>query len=163
MAAITATITRACLRRPMSRPNMNTIANGAAMTSSRSKRFVKPVGFSNGWAPPTPYMLPPLVPSSLMTSIEATGPPGTCWVPPASVDAERNPLKFCTAPWLTRTRAPSTDSGTNTRTSDRVTSAQKLPIRRDDPARPRTTASAAASPTAAAVNWATTSPAMSAR
>ena len=72
-------------------------------------------------------------------------------------------MKFCTTPWLTSTIAPITDSGTNTRTSDRVKSTQKLPIRRDDPAMPRTTASATASPTAAAVNWATTSPAMSAR
>jgi len=52
--------------------------------------FVNPVGFSNGWAPPTPYMLPPLVPSSLMTSIDATGPPGICCVPPARVAASRN-------------------------------------------------------------------------
>ena len=77
--------------------------------------------------------------------------------------AVRNPVRFCTTPWLTRTIAPITDSGTNTRTSDRVKSTQKLPIRRDDPAMPRTTASATASPTAAAVNWATTRPAMSAR
>lgn len=35
-----------------------------------------------------------------MTSIEVTGPPGICWVPPASVVAVRKPLKFWTAPWL---------------------------------------------------------------
>ena len=75
----------------------------------------------------------------------------------------RNPLRFCTAPWLTMTSAPMTDSGTNTRTRDRVRSDQKLPIVAVRPAIPRTTASATASPTPAAVNCATTSPAVSAR
>ena len=84
-------------------------------------------------------------------------------MPPARDEAVRKPEKSCTAPWITMTSAPMTDSGTNTRTSDRTRSTQKLPIRRDDPAMPRTTASATARPTAAAVNWATTRPAMSAR
>ena len=61
------------------------------------------------------------------------------------------------------TRAAMTDSGAKTRTTARVTSAQKLPIRRLLPAMPRTTARATARPTAAAVNCATTRPAMSAR
>jgi hypothetical protein len=168
ITAITARRASACLRRPIMRPNMTMIANGKTMTSSSSKMFVKPVGFSNGCAPPTPYMLPPLVPSSLMTSMEATGPPGMSCVPPNTGSAVRKPLKFCTTPWLTSTSAPMTDSGTNTRTRDLVRSAQKLPIRADFPgdavpAMPRTTASATASPTAAAVNCATTSPAMSAK
>jgi len=91
-------------------------------------------------------MLPPLVPSSLMASIEATGPPGICWVPPARVLASLKPLKFCTAPWLTSTSDARTDNGTKTRTRDLVKSTQKLPIRRADPAMPRTTARATASP-----------------
>ena len=33
---------------------MMTMANGSTMTISRSKAFVNPVGFSNGWAPPVP-------------------------------------------------------------------------------------------------------------
>ena len=49
--------------------------------------------------------------------------------PAASVAAVRKPVKFWTAPWLTITSAPMTDSGTNTRTRDRVRSTQKLPIR----------------------------------
>ena len=98
-----------------------------------------------------------------MTSIEETGPPGMVCVPPARVAAVRKPLRFCTAPWLTSTSAPMTDSGTNTRTRLRVKSTQKLPIRRDFPAMPRTTARATASPTPAAVNCATTRPAICAR
>jgi len=102
-----------------------------------------------------------------MASIEATRPPGIFWVPPASVAAVRKPLRFCTAPWLTMTSAPRIDSGTKTRTRDLVRSDQKLPTVRAvfpiGPAIPRTTARATASPTPAAVNWATTSPTVSAR
>src|ERR1039458_7851283 len=92
-----------------------------------------------------------------MTSIEATGPPGICWDPPASVAAVRKPLKFCTAPWPTSTSAPTTETGTKTRTRLRVRSTQKLPIVRAVPAMPRMTARATDSPMAAAVNCATTS------
>ena len=95
-----------------------------------------------------------------MTSIEATGPPGMACVPPARVWAARKPLKFWAAPWATMTIAPRTDKGTNTRTRLRVRSAQKLPTVRAWPAIPRTTARATDRPTAAALNWATTSPAI---
>jgi hypothetical protein len=98
-----------------------------------------------------------------MTSIEVTGPPGIVCDWPASVSAVRKPLRFCTAPWLTITSAPITESGTSTRTSERVMSTQKFPMVRAGPASPRTTASATAMPTAAAVNCATTSPAICAR
>ena len=43
-------------------------------TSSISTRLVNPVGFSNGWAELTLKKPPPLVPSSLIASWEATGP-----------------------------------------------------------------------------------------
>jgi hypothetical protein len=54
MMAITATRAYPWRGLPMSRPNMKMIANGSTMTNSRSNMLVKPVGFSNGWAPPTP-------------------------------------------------------------------------------------------------------------
>jgi len=54
MMAITATIAYACRGLPMSRPNISMMANGSTMTIRRSKEFVNPVGFSNGWAPPAP-------------------------------------------------------------------------------------------------------------
>jgi len=60
--------------------------------------------------------------------MEATGPPGTACVAPASVEAVLNPVKFWTAPALTMTNAAITDSGTKTRTRLLVRSAQKLPI-----------------------------------
>jgi hypothetical protein len=50
-----------------------------------SIQFVHVVGFSNGCAELALKKPPPFVPSSLMTSCDATGPPGrVCW-PPAMV------------------------------------------------------------------------------
>ena len=43
-------------------------------TASISTRLVNPVGFSNGWAELTLKKPPPLVPSILIASWEATGP-----------------------------------------------------------------------------------------
>ncbi len=43
-------------------------------TASISTRFVKPMGFSNGCAELVLKKPPPLVPSSLIASCEATGP-----------------------------------------------------------------------------------------
>ena len=55
-------------------PYVNTRPPGMISTSSISKKFVKPFGFSNGCAELTLKKPPPLVPSSLIASCEATGP-----------------------------------------------------------------------------------------
>ena len=57
------------------------------MHSSRkiSSKFVQVVGFSNGNEEFALNVPPPLVPSSLMASWLAHGPPGMVWVPPAIV------------------------------------------------------------------------------
>ena len=47
--------------------------------------FVKPFGFSNGCAEFVLKKPPPLVPSCLIASWLATGPPGIVCVPPATV------------------------------------------------------------------------------
>ena len=47
--------------------------------------FVNGLGFSNGWAELTLNQPPPLLPRSLMTSCDATVPPGMVWWPPARV------------------------------------------------------------------------------
>jgi hypothetical protein len=44
--------------------------------------LVNPVGFSNGWAELTLKKPPPLVPSILITSWEATGPTAIVCEPP---------------------------------------------------------------------------------
>ena len=94
-----------------------------------SKRLVKAFGFSKGWAELALKKPPPLVPSSLMTSCEAIGPPTMDWVPPEMVVTSCAPAKFCTTPPATSTSAPTKASGSRTRTVARIRSTQKLPSR----------------------------------
>ena len=70
------------------RPYMKTSAAGMTSTISISKKLVKPVGFSNGWAEFVLKNPPPLVPSSLIASCEATGPIAIVLARPVG------PLKF---------------------------------------------------------------------
>ena len=70
--------------------------------SSISTKFESHVGFSNGCAELTLKNPPPLVPSSLMTSCEATG---------RSID--------CGTPWRTRKSPKTTEIGSSTNASDR--------------------------------------------
>ena len=67
---------------PAIRPYMNTSAAGIISTDSISTKFVNPVGFSNGWAELTLKKPPPLVPSILIASCEATGPIPIVWLSP---------------------------------------------------------------------------------
>ena len=66
-------------------------------------RFVNPLGFSNGWAELALRVPPPLVPSSLMASWLAKGPPGMDWVACSRVVAVSGPRSVWMAPWLTST------------------------------------------------------------
>ena len=66
---------------------------------------MNPVGFSNGCAELALYGPPPFVPSSLIASCDAIGPPGIVWVAPETVVASVNPCRFWTTPWLTRISA----------------------------------------------------------
>ena len=52
---------------------------------SMATKFVNVLGFSNGIAALTLKKPPPLVPSCLMTSCEATGPSASVCSPPVSV------------------------------------------------------------------------------
>ncbi len=103
---------------------------------------------------------PPFVPSILIASCEATGPPGIDCVPPATVVTSTKPLKFWITPPMTRTIAATTEIGSRIRSVPRTRSTQKLPIvplRRY--AKPRTSAIAMAIPTAAETKFCTASPA----
>ncbi len=68
-----------------------------------SKKLENAVGFSNGKAELTLKNPPPLVPSSLIASCEATGPRA---MPPTL------PPSVCRTPWETSTTVAMTDSGT---------------------------------------------------
>ena len=75
-------------REPTMRPYMKTSAAGMTSTSSISKKLVKPLGFSNGCAELTLKKPPPLVPSILIASCEATGPIAIVWAIPLMPCAE---------------------------------------------------------------------------
>ena len=131
------------------------------------KKLVNGVGFSNGCALFALKNPPPLVPSSLMISCDATGPCAiTCRVtavvvarPAASVvvtvwgstsTARSNGLRFCTTPCDTSTSEPARHSGRSTHSDARVRSTQKLPsVALSRRAIPLTNATARAMPTAA--------------
>ena len=84
---------------------------GTIRISSSSTKSVKPLGFSNGIALLTLKKPPPLVPSSLIASCEATGPTASVWVPPAIVWKAWEPSRVWTTPWETRTSAARSESG----------------------------------------------------
>ncbi len=138
---------------------MRVSANG--MTSSRkiSKISVNGFGFSNGCAELALKKPPPLLPSSLMTSCEATGPPTMVWCWPASVVTAWPALKLSMTPPAARISAPANAIGSSSRSTHRVTSTQKLPsrsvLRRMNP---RTIAMAIAMPTAAEAKFCTARP-----
>ena len=77
------------------------------MTSSSqiSRRFVKPVGFSNGWAELALKKPPPFVPSSLIASWLATGPPGSSASRPGRVVASREAVEVLDDALARRARA----------------------------------------------------------
>ena len=74
------------------------------MSSSRkiSKKSVKPFGLLSGWAELAFSVPPPFVPTCLIASWLAKGPPEmTCWAP-STVCAIVLPCRFWIAPWLTK-------------------------------------------------------------
>ena len=73
---ITARIARPCRRLPSIVPSVRVSATGRTRIRKTSRRLVIAVGFSNGCAELALKKPPPLLPSSLMASWLATGPPG---------------------------------------------------------------------------------------
>ena len=81
------------------RPYVYVSEAGMASIASISRKFVSPFGFSNGNAELTLKNPPPLVPSTLMISCEATGPAAP---------------SDCTTPWEASTSAPTNEIGSST-------------------------------------------------
>ena len=68
------------------RPNVAVRPNGMIRISSISSQFVIPFELSNGWAELALKKPPPLLPSSLIDSCEASGPRAiVCWAPSSVV------------------------------------------------------------------------------
>ena len=86
-------------------PEGRVSAAGISSIASNSTKFERPDGFSNGIAELTLKNPPPLVPSSLMISCEATGPNASVCEPPASVCAVADPAKVWIVPCETSSRA----------------------------------------------------------
>ncbi len=82
---ITANMASPCFMFFIRYPKVNTSAMGIMSIASVSRRFVKPLGFSNGCAEFTLKKPPPFEPSSLIASWEATGPMGMVWLVPSIV------------------------------------------------------------------------------
>ena len=79
------------------------------------RKFVSPVGFSNGSAPLALKNPPPLVPSCLMVSCEASGPRGiTCRAPFSTSWTPAGPAKVCRAPWAMKIIANTNAMGSRT-------------------------------------------------
>ena len=162
--AIAAATTQPCRRSPARRPNANAKANGIARMSTRCKKFVNVVGFSNGCAEFALRKPPPLVPSCLIATWLAIGPPGIDCVAPSTVVTIRSPDRFCTTPEAPSTSAANAAIGNSTRVTVRVRSTQKLPIVFDrERTSPRTSATATAMPAAADTKFCTASPAICVR
>ncbi len=73
-APIAARIDRPWRRLPTMRPYIQVSETGISRIANSSRKFENVVGFSNGIAELTLKKPPPLVPSSLMISCDATGP-----------------------------------------------------------------------------------------
>ena len=117
-------------------------------------------GFSNGWAELALKKPPPLVPSSLIASWLATGPPGRVWLPPAIVLTTRSGSRFWITPQIISSSATTMLIGSSSRSTIRVRSTQKLPIELTcRAAKPRSNAAATAIPTAADTKFCTVRPA----
>ncbi len=76
IVAITAISTRAWRLSFTSRPKATTIENGISSSAQISRMLVMPFGLLNGCAELALKNPPPFVPSSLIASCEASGPPG---------------------------------------------------------------------------------------
>ncbi len=96
------------------RPNVEVSAAGIERISSSSTTFVKPLAFSNGIAELTLKKPPPLVPSSLIDSCEATGPSAIRPCSPSTVVKAFEAESDCTTPWETSTSAAKNAIGNST-------------------------------------------------
>ena len=79
-------------------PNATASAKEITISDHVSTTLVSAVGFSNGWALLALKKPPPLVPSSLIASWNATGPSAMVCRAPSSVVASTVPAMVCGTP-----------------------------------------------------------------
>ena len=157
--AIAASRAVPCRRLPSMVPAVRVRRPGSA-AGWRSRSGWRPAfGFSYGCAELALKKPPPLVPSSLIASWLATGPPGRVWLPPAIVVITRSGSRFWITPQASSSTATTMLNGSSRRSTIRIRSTQKLPssalLRA---AKPRSRAAATAIPTAAEAKFCTVRP-----
>ena len=143
------------------RPKTLVSAAPSAKIATICRKFATAVGFSNGCAALTLKKPPPLVPSILIATCEATGPMAMVCRAPSRVVASIAPARVCGMPCATSTSASTAEIGSRTNSVIRVRSTQKLPtLRVEARAKPRITATATAMPVAAETKFCTVRPAI---
>ena len=85
ITSITPNTTLPCRRSRTMRPKAKAKANGMMSKVKISRKFVMPLGFSNGWMELALRKPPPFVPRCLMAIWLAAGPPGIDCSTPSSV------------------------------------------------------------------------------
>ena len=149
-SAIAAKTAQPCRTDPVIRPSVFVRPAPIAKIRTIWRKFVPGVGFSYGCAEFALKNPPPLVPSSLIASCEATGPWGIFCSAPSTVFTATSAWKFCTTPRETKKSAARKENGRSTQRIARVQSNQKFPIPLAfSRAIPRITAMAIAMPVAA--------------
>ena len=86
-------------------------AAGIRTISSISTKLESCVAFSNGIDELTLKKPPPLVPSCLIATCEATGPSARVWLAPSRVVTLTAWPSVCRTPWETRIRVTTKASG----------------------------------------------------
>ena len=127
-SVIAASTTKPWRRSPTMRPKTRHNAAGMAKIASICSRLANALGFSNGCALLALKKPPPLVPSSLIASCEATGPIASVCVPASSVCTSTGAEKFWITPRPTSATAKAKASGRSTHSVMRVRSTQTLPM-----------------------------------
>ena len=157
--AIAASRAVPCRRWPSMVPAVRVRQTGMISRPTISIRLATGLGFSYGCAELALKKPPPLVPSSLIASWLATGPPGRVWLPPAIVVITRSGSRFWITPQASSRTATTMLNGSSSRSTIRIRSTQKLPSSLlFRAAKPRSRAAATAIPTAAEAKFCTVSP-----
>src|ERR1700686_3776460 len=132
-------MTTACLIGFSIRPYIRTNENGNSIIATQDRKFVKSVGFSNGWAEFMPKKPPPLVPNCFIGTNAANGPTTiVCCLgcplsavpiaPGSSVETGCALAKVIGAPCCRKINASAKETGRNVYITTRHISTKKFPM-----------------------------------
>src|ERR1700738_3766459 len=132
---ITENNTPECLLRFSMRPYISTSENGKSIIATQERKFVRSVGFSNGWAEFIPKNPPPFVPNCFIGTNAAKGPTTMVWplsavpIAPASrVETGCALAKVIGAPCCKKINASAKETDRNVYITTRHISTKKFPM-----------------------------------